>query len=395
MVGTATALALQARGCDVVLVERGLPGRETSYGNAGIIQSEAAEPYAMPRSLAALWRIALGRDNGVRWELAGLPGQAGALWRYFRASAPVRHAAASRVYAGLVVRSTEDHAPLVEAAGAGNLIRRGGYLAVAREAAAFEAAARDAERMARAYGLRMRLLEGAALRAAEPGLTGALAGAVQWQGAWSCADPGGLVAAYAALFERRGGRIVRSDATELARAGAGWRLGEVEAAHCVVALGPWSATFLRRFGIRVPMVLKRGYHRHFAGGANLGAPVVDEATGTVVSPMRDGLRVLTGAEIARPGAPKRSRQITRSEAAIRSLLDLGQPVEAEPWMGTRPCLPGMLPMAGPAPGVPALWLHFGHGHQGFTLGPTTAALLAEEITTGRAPVPALSPAAIL
>jgi D-amino-acid dehydrogenase len=26
-----------------------------------------------------------------------------------------------------------------------------------------------------------------------------------------------------------------------------------------------------------------------------------------------------------------------------------------------------------------MWLNFGHGHQGFTLGPTTAALLAEKM----------------
>ena len=49
MVGTCTALHLQQRGFDVVLVDRRAPGQETSLGNAGLIQREAVEPYAFPR----------------------------------------------------------------------------------------------------------------------------------------------------------------------------------------------------------------------------------------------------------------------------------------------------------------------------------------------------------
>ena len=36
----------------------------------------------------------------------------------------------------------------------------------------------------------------------------------------------------------------------------------------------------------------------------------------------------------------------------------------------------MKPIIGPAPGLPGLWLAFGHGHQGFTQGPVTGQLLA-------------------
>ncbi len=40
-------------------------------------------------------------------------------------------------------------------------------------------------------------------------------------------------------------------------------------------------------------------------------------------------------------------------------------------------MPDMLPVVGAMPGQPGLWAHFGHGHHGFTLGPMTAAILAE------------------
>ncbi len=39
----------------------------------------------------------------------------------------------------------------------------------------------------------------------------------------------------------------------------------------------------------------------------------------------------------------------------------------------------MLPVIGPAPRHRGLWFHFGHGHQGFTLGPASARLLAERM----------------
>jgi D-amino-acid dehydrogenase len=39
----------------------------------------------------------------------------------------------------------------------------------------------------------------------------------------------------------------------------------------------------------------------------------------------------------------------------------------------------MLPVVGRAPRHKGLWLNFGHGHQGFTLGPTTGRMLAGEL----------------
>ena len=56
MVGTCTALHLAQRGHSVTLIDRRVPGRETSHGNAGIIQREAVEPYAFPREWATLAR---------------------------------------------------------------------------------------------------------------------------------------------------------------------------------------------------------------------------------------------------------------------------------------------------------------------------------------------------
>jgi D-amino-acid dehydrogenase len=154
----------------------------------------------------------------------------------------------------------------------------------------------------------------------------------------------------------------------------------------VVALGPWAPDVLAPLGIRPPLGLKRGYHLHFTarGNAGLSRPVVDVENGYCLAPMEQGIRVTTGAEFARRDAPKTPEQFDRVLPRARQLFALGEQVEQEPWMGSRPCFPDSRPIIGRAPGQPGLWLAYGHAHWGLTLGPATGRLVAELIT-GTAP----------
>ena len=140
MVGVTTGLALQARGHQVTIVERGVPGRETSYGNAGLIQTEAVEPYAMPLAPGALIQIALGRGYDVKWNVGGLLSHLNAVWTYALNSLPAGHRRATLTWGKLIRQSTDRHAPLIEAAGADNIIRRDGYIEVHRTPARMEKA---------------------------------------------------------------------------------------------------------------------------------------------------------------------------------------------------------------------------------------------------------------
>ncbi|WVT75869.1 FAD-dependent oxidoreductase (plasmid) [Sinorhizobium chiapasense] len=382
MVGVSTALALKEAGHEVVLIDRKAPGRETSYGNAGIIQTEAVEPYAFPRSLAEIIRVALKRGNDTDWRLGDMPHLAGPLWRYFTQSAPTPYARTIAAYSKLALRASDDHARFVEPAKADDLIVRQGWRAVYRSRAKLDAAAATASRLKRDYGVPSAVLTSDELAASEPALKSRLAGAVHWTSPWTCRDPGELVARYAALFVARGGKVARGDAMSLQQTGVGWRVraedGDVTAENAVVALGPWSPVLLARFGYRVPMVFKRGYHWHFGGEEGPRISMLDVDSSALIAPMNAGWRVLTGAHLAPLGTAPASRQIRHAVSAARELFTLREPVEATPWSGTRPCMPDMLPVVGPSRHK-GLWFHFGHGHQGFTLGPTTALLLAELI----------------
>lgn len=383
MVGVSTALALQQRGRQAVLLDRRPPGRETSYGNAGFIQREAVQPYAFPRTWQALWRVATGQGNDVHVHWTALPALAGRLLRYWQSSAPTRYAHTCAAYARLIAHCITEHEPLIAAAGAQHLVRKDGWLQLYRQPALLETALRDAAQVAQAHGLDWAALDGTALHRLEPGLRETPAGAIHWRDPWTISDPGALVEHYAALFVQRGGRIVEGDADSLQQTASGWRVktgdGALEAEAAVLALGPWAEAHTQRLGYRLPLFIKRGYHRHYQGGGTLRRPVLDTDHGVVLTPMQRGLRLTTGAEFARADAPATPVQLQVAERAAERLLGLGQPVEAQPWLGARPCSVDMLPVIGPAPRHHGLWFHFGHGHQGFTLGPASARLLAERM----------------
>jgi D-amino-acid dehydrogenase len=166
----------------------------------------------------------------------------------------------------------------------------------------------------------------------------------------------------------------------------GWEVhtagGVVTGAAVVIALGPWSNLLFRRLGYRFPFGVKRGYHMHYRaeGNATLNRPVVDAEHGFALTPMRRGIRLTTGAEFALRDAPPTPVQLARVEPLARQIFPLGERLEAEAWLGRRPCLPDMLPVIGPGYRHRGLWFNFGHHHLGFTLGPVTGRLLAEMLT---------------
>jgi len=383
MVGTCTALHLQQRGFDVTLVDRRSPGQETSFGNAGLIQCEAVEPYAFPREPGFVLRAALGLGAEVNWHPRGLWQMAAPLRRYFAHSHPAAHARATAAYSRLIAHATTEHQPLIAAAGAEDLVVRQGFRFGFRTPQALDEAVQRARRLERDFDVRHEAEDAAALQRAEPALRQSLVGAVHWLDPWAVRDPGALVQRYADLFVARGGRLLTGDADTLQAAGPGWSVqtadGRVDAEQAVLALGPWADGAIRRLGYRFPLFIKRGYHQHYPQAPQLNQPVLDAERGYVLAPMVRGLRLTTGAEFAPLDAVSTPVQVAKAEALARDLVDLGQPLSEPPWLGARPCTADMLPLTGPAPRHKGLWFNFGHAHQGFTLGPVAGRLLAEMI----------------
>jgi D-amino-acid dehydrogenase len=386
MVGLSAALELQKRGRKTVLVDRRPAAEETSYGNAGIIQREGVMPYPFPRDLSKLLRYALNREPEANVHWRDLPHLAPWLYRYWRNGTPERVLRTARAANPLIRDCLSAHKAWIEEAGVGHLVRDAGYLQLYRDAGKLGAAARDKGETRDRFDITFDCLDRDAIAALEPHLAGDFAGAIHVTQPASVSDPEALGKAYVDLFKAAGGDFRTADAHTLEEIATGWRVqnveGPIEAPEAVIALGPWSGEILAMFGITVPLAGKRGYHMHYAakGNATLSRPVLDTDNGFVMTPMTRGIRLTTGAEFARLGAPPTPVQLARVEPVAREIFPLGERVEERPWLGARPCLPDMLPVIGPVPGRKGLWADFGHHHLGFTLGPVSARLLADMIT---------------
>ncbi|MDC7691064.1 NAD(P)/FAD-dependent oxidoreductase [Vogesella indigofera] len=384
MIGVSSAIALQQRGLRVALLDRRAPGEETSHGNAGLLERAAVVPYGFPRDLASVLRIGRNRSTDVRYQPSSLLQSTPWLWRYFRASAPHRLAAAARDMLPLISRSLDEHATLIAAANMRELCSDDGLYEAYRSEAGFAAEAANARRIAAEHGLQLQILDAAQLRAAEPGLGEGFAGAVHWRDPQRISDPGALTRGYARHFESLGGVLLQQEATALTPDGSGWQVatsgGTLRTAQVVVAMGPWSDDIFQPLGYRIPLQTKRGYHMHYQPlGPGLSYTVADVEGGFVVSPMQRGLRIATGVELARRDATPNYAQLEQAEALARGLFPLGERLDVTPWMGSRPCLPDMRPALGAAPRHRGLWFNFGHAHHGLTLGPVCGQLLAQVI----------------
>lgn len=386
MVGICVALHLQKRGRAVALVDRRGAAEETSFGNAGLIQREGVYPYGFPHDFGALLRYGLNRTIDAHYHPSALPRLAPFLWQYWRHSRPARHAEVARRYAKLIEHCVTEHEALVAEADAGSFIRRVGWMRLFRTARERDARFAEAERWRQDFGINHRALDARMLQELEPHLAPVLVGALHWTDPISVDDPQGLALAYLRRFERLGGVFLQGNAATLEAEGGAWRMrsanGPVAAANAVVALGPWADVLTRALGYDFPLAVKRGYHMHYraAGEARLTHPVLDTERGYFLGPLRRGIRLTTGAEFALRDSMRTPVQLARAEPIARELFPLAERLDAEPWMGSRPCTPDMLPVIGRAPRHPNLWFAFGHAHHGLTLGPVTGRLLAELIT---------------
>src|SRR6202047_1383910 len=386
MVGVSAALHLQQRGRDAILVDRHeLAGEETSFGNAGMIESASVFPYMFPRDFGQILQYAINGSPQVRYQFFDLPSFLPWLVRYYLASSPDRALHSAMAELPLIRRSLIEHEALIAEAEVPELLRRTGWIKLFRSDATLANAVRDFER-AKQYGVAGEVLDASAIAAREPHLTGEFAGAIHFAAPGFVPDPGGLAKAYAALLKRKGGRFFVGDARTLEQVSGAWRIrgasGTAVAREVVVALGPWSDLVFGPLGYSIPLSVKRGYHLHLEprGNAVLHHPVLDSDLGYLLAPMNRGIRVTTGVEIARRDAPPTPVQIGRALPRAHVLFPLGEAIDANPWKGARPCLPDMLPVIGKAPRHAGLWFDFGHQHHGLTLGPATGRLLAEMMT---------------
>ncbi|MGO4669951.1 NAD(P)/FAD-dependent oxidoreductase [Bosea sp. 2RAB26] len=381
IVGVSCALALQKRGFMVTLIDRREPGSETSYGNAGVVSPTSVVPLNNPSLWKSLPNYLGNQHAAVRYRWGHLLRNPGWVLRFLAETRPSRLAPRVAALQGLTAQALTLHKAWMAEAGISHRLRETGTLKLWRSEAG-QQAARTEQQWLEDHGFRADYLDRQALSAVEPDLNPIFSAGLWLRDNGSVDWPQAVVAAYAALFAARGGKIVRAAASGLSRTPQGWRAttdsGSFDAGIAVVALGPWSTDLLHPLGLSVPLNVERGYHRHYKAGdgRSLSRPFYDVESAYFLAPMEKGYRLTSGVELANRDAPSNFAQIDAVLPRAKEAFDLTEATEATTWRGARPTLPDSLPMIGEAPRNPGLWLAFGSQHIGFATGPVTGEILA-------------------
>jgi D-amino-acid dehydrogenase len=388
IVGVSSALALQRRGFTVTLIDRKPPGRETSYGNAGIISRGSAQPLNNPGLWKNLPAYLGNRHPALRYRAGYLAANLPWLTRFLAGATRADTARRTHALNALLDPSTILHRQWMQEAGISHRLRETGWLKLWRSEASRGAAQAEAALLT-SLGRRARMLDRQAISGLEPDLAPVFSVGLLHEDTSSVDSPGNVTTAYASLFTAAGGTLRQESVRRLEQKGEGWLVHldteTLTANRVVLALGPWSADMLKPLGYRVPLGFERGYHQEFAlpEGMKLSRPLYDNDHCYVLTPMENGVRVTTGVELADRDAASNLDQRDKAVAHAREIFPFEAAV-AEPWRGARPTLPDSLPAIGRAPRHANLYVAFGHQHIGFTTGPATGEAIAA-LVAGEAP----------
>jgi D-amino-acid dehydrogenase len=386
IIGVTTAFELRQRGFEGTVIDRH-PGvaQEASYGNAGVISTAYAGPWAQPGMPTKILGYMLKGASPVVFRPSFDPAQ----WRWllrwlgecrlqrFRTNKQRMQRLAE--YSRTVLHEVRSRYSI-------DYEQAQGWLQLFRTEADLARARPSIELLAQA-GMAHRLLSAEECRALEPALVDGtpLAGGLHLpeEETGNCAyftrRIKDLAAANGVRFRfdtSVAGVVIEGGRFKEARTAA----GPVAADALVVAAGADSGRLLRRTGIRLPLYPVKGYSLTARVTRHEFAPlmsVMDEAYKVAVTRMGNRLRIAGTAELG-------NRKLVLRDAALGTLLRVVRDWfpgaadyrQARAWVGARPMLPDGPPVLGATP-VGNLYLNVGHGSTGWAMACGSARVVAD------------------
>jgi glycine oxidase len=239
------------------------------------------------------------------------------------------------------------------------------------------------------------LLQGSEIRACEPAFSREAAQALWLSGVAQIRNPRLVKAAYRSISDKvtvQTDVAVRGIVVSKGRAQAVLtEKGEIAAGCIIVCAGAWSGGLLEGIVAKPDISPVMGQMILFKAASDAIRRIVLHEERYVI-PRRDG-RVLVGSTLEKVGFRKHTTTQALRELegyALRRFPVLGQAKIEHHWAGLRPGSPKGIPYIGQVPGVEGLYINAGHFRNGVVLGPASARLLADQVL-GRTPI--ISPAA--
>ncbi len=394
IVGYSTAYFLNKAGCDVTIIDQTDGNDNCSFGNAGYVSPSHLIPLASPGIISQGLKWMLNSKSPfyikprlnldlIKWGLL-----------FKKASTEKRVKDAIPVLYDLTVKSQKLYEQIIEEEDIEAGYHKPGLLMVCQTKEALHHE-EELVKIAQDFGLDASTLTREETEKLEPNVEYDMAGSV-WFGCDAWMTPNAYMEKFRPLLVERGVKLefdtqltdfnieqgkVKSVLTNK---------GNFEADEFIMAAGAWTPLLMKKLGIFMPLQGGKGYSftiENPPAMPKLPSILVEGRIAT--TPMMHGLRIagtmeLTG--INHEINPNRIEGIVDSvKQAMPSLRDYDFS-SIKPWAGLRPCTPDGLPYIGRVSTVSNLQVGTGHAMLGWTLGPITGKMLAEEIIGEQASV---------
>lgn len=382
IIGVTAALALQADGHKVRILDRKGVAAEASCGNAGAFAFTDIEPLATPGIMRKAPKWLLDPLGPLSLRPAYAARIAPWMLRFWRASWRDRYDASVTAQSELMRLSRQSLERLIVEVSGEPLMRRQGQLQLYEGRAQFEASL-PAWELRRRHGIALELLESPdAIAQIQPGVHPRFTHAGFTPDWMNTVDPALWTNHLAQRFVAAGGVIeiadIRAVTPHLTGVEVVTDTGSRRAAQVVVAAGAWSHHLARTLGDRIPLETERGYNTTFPTASfDLRTHLTFSNHGFVITRIGEGLRVGGAVEL---GGLKLPPNYKRAEILVRKATEFlpgFDPRGGTQWMGFRPSLPDSLPVIGRSPKSDHVIYAFGHGHLGLTQSAGTARLVAD------------------
>jgi D-amino-acid dehydrogenase len=392
IIGVSAAYELARRGHRVTVLERGNVASGASFGNAGII---AVGHTPLPRP-------GLGW-NAIKWMFKRTsplhihprldPSLLNWLWRFWRCCTAEHVNRLMPALAALSWLSIDRFEDIIRDEGFDCDFHRSGWMEVFESQAQMNHGIEAANALQR-FNVRHELLVGDALRLHNPVFRDHVHGAILYTDS-AYADPERYLMQLADRAISHGA-VIRQNApaqTVMLENGTFTSVvlasGErIEGDVLVVAAGSWTTELTRALGVRVPMQAAKGYHLDLACAVHMPMTTcVLAETFVAVTPLKRGLRLAGTLELSGINERIDRRRVDMLRiGAARFMHGVDDLAEQSVWSGLRPCAADGAPVIGWAPNRQGIYIATGHAMMGFTLGPGTGRVIAEEILEGEPPI---------
>ncbi|REJ93537.1 MAG: FAD-dependent oxidoreductase [Planctomycetota bacterium] len=386
VIGVSTAYYLAEMGARVTLLEQNKICSGSSQGNAGQLtpgHMPLNQPGVIWRNLSLLMKRSSPLYIPMRWDW----GLMCWLWRFHKACSPPRVRRATELLALLGHASFELFEEFKDRFDFG--YHRLGRLEVCLSKKSLSEVLHEAE-LLEGFGFTWREVSADEVRELEPAVTTPVAGGVQFHESAYC-NPATFVVELSRAAAERGVELREHVEVKqvLANGSGPVRIttadDQLEVDRAVVAGGAWTPRLARQLDLRLPIQPGKGYHLDIeAPQPGIRAPTLFVEERVFATPIDDFVRLAGTMELSGFNLrqlPARIRQLSVGAGRYMEGIE-SAPVRSR-WCHLRPMAPDGVPMIGPTPTSPKVWIASGHGMLGLTQGPITGKLVAEGILTGK------------